>query len=573
MSMTDYRLLFENGLSEQELKELKKKLSDRAMGSSWTDYYWGAKCICKYDTDDFDPLLLSRAINDALKYGLSFRVNKELYLDAIKILASVYFQMAQYELVLNCLGSVLELDPMAPDWVFHDFITAQNRTGQIKRNLRRPGMFLEDLARNDDFSETTRKKQINILKEFFAGAALYVSKNPTAEVALDELREAAHLYGLTDSQEWKALEDACGGKSVKVAITAPESSERPSAYEEGSKKTISRKTTIPKEARPLVISLFPDEDAPTEDDGMQKKYEELLKKLDATQKELDKKTQELSSAGATLAELSSANENLRTIVAKYQADMSDYEAAIQAKEEEIHDIQERLRHVQKGTEEQKLLQAQIVEAQKQQKEMTSQFEALREALADSEGKLKATSEQLALRAKENKALRDELEKYRQESTKPITGDIAAEIKARYTKYIYITTDRLAKWLSKKLKVFRDWWESCVIGVLSNDQVLYATEHHYSSLEEFDLAALLRILKKNWYKLGTYGFMPHSSRECLDQMFDVRNRWAHFNTAPPSKEEIVGDLAIIEEFLSFLNCDTDTQKEVSKFAVEVGKMSL
>ena len=573
--MRDYKSLYEKGISQIELDELKKSIIKGDLGTSWQDYYWGAKCICTYDSDDFDPAVLSKAINKSLKYGLSFRVNKSMYLDAIKILASVYSQMAQYELVLNCLGSVIELDPEAPDWVFHDFVTAQNRTDNIKRNLRKPGMFLEDLSRNDASSEEIRKKQSNIFKEFLAGSIIFLVNNPNAEVAMDELRQAAIIYGVIDTREWNTFEDACKGKVSPTTINVVKQVEEKPAIEPVSfSKPKPRPQTIPREARPLVISLFPEDNNPKTDtdEEMAKKYSELLEMLNATKKELDKKTKELTAAGSTLAQLSDANDGLRSSIEKYQADMSDYETAISEKEEEIKRIQDRLSHVQKGTEEQKVLQRQVAEAKKQQEEMSSKYEGLRAALDDSEKKLKSAGEQLESRIRENRALKEELDKIRKEGSHLLAGNKAAEIKGRYTTYIYITTDCLAKWLSKRLTKYNGWWENCVISVLSNDQVLYATENHYSSLEEFDLAALLRIMKKNWNRLSSYSFMPHSSRNCLDQMFDVRNRWAHFNTTPPSKEEMVNDLSIICEFLSFLNCDSATQKEVARFAVEIGKMT-
>jgi len=194
-------------------------------------------------------------------------------------------------------------------------------------------------------------------------------------------------------------------------------------------------------------------------------------------------------------------------------------------------------------------------------------------LTASQARLKAAGEQLKNTADENKALKEELERLKKANAKPMKGNKAAQLMGDYSKYIYITTEKLSKWLTRNLKVFREWWEDCVISKLSNEQVMYATDGHFNSLDDFDLAALLRILSKNWKRLKKYNFMPDSAKDNLDQMFEVRNRWAHFNSTPPSKDDMVGDLAVISEFLSFLNCDREILQEVSRFAEEVEKMEI
>ena len=69
--MNTYEQQFESEPSAEKLDEIKRLLKSETAGTAWETYYWGAKCIVKYDTEDFEPGLLSRAMNAALKYGLS----------------------------------------------------------------------------------------------------------------------------------------------------------------------------------------------------------------------------------------------------------------------------------------------------------------------------------------------------------------------------------------------------------------------------------------------------------------------------------------------------------------------
>ena len=563
--MNRYEELYKSEPSALEVEKIKAELEKENASSSWEDYYWGAKCISKYDTANINPKLLAFMVNEALRYGLTYRTNKNCYLDAIKILANMYGLLGQHQLLLNCLNSVLELDTEAPDWVYHDLVAAQNRTKMIKRNLRKPKMFLSDLAHNDGDKAATKKKQVNIFKEFLAAGIVYLSENPDAEVDVDSLKETVGLYGLETSKEWKTFLDACNGKvsqqikdNVEIIEEEKEDNEPTAGVSSG--------------RRPLIISLFPEDDA--EDDkitDMEKKYQELVERLSATQKELDSKKKELEQAGSTLDKLTEANSSLEASVKKHQSDMTDYERELASKTQEIADLEKRLISAKNGSSEKEELEKQLQSSRAQQKEMSAQIDAVKVALQESESRLKSAGEQIQRSAAENKALRDELEKAKSEK-KEFSTNKAATIRGRCKTLEYITTEKLAKWLKKQLSYFNGYWEKCVIDKLSPDQASKAMEGHYSTLEEFDLAALLRIFDKNWSRLSQNNFLSTSDRECVGQMFSVRNNLAHSNVAPISKDELLEDLAIMSSFLEIINASAES-KEVAQYAVEISKMEL
>lgn len=66
-------------------------------------------------------------------------------------------------------------------------------------------------------------------------------------------------------------------------------------------------------------------------------------------------------------------------------------------------------------------------------------------------------------------------------------------------YLHDCSTLLIKWLGAMLpRVSNNWWQDCVIDRLSFNQRAIVDENKISKLNEFDLAALLRIADKNWY---------------------------------------------------------------------------
>ena len=72
----------------------------------------------------------------------------------------------------------------------------------------------------------------------------------------------------------------------------------------------------------------------------------------------------------------------------------------------------------------------------------------------------------------------------------------------------------------------DWWTTTVLDVLSVQQRLHAQEAGWTSLDDLDLAALLRVTDRNWELLKRGGYLAYESRNWLKEALTVRNRWAH-----------------------------------------------
>lgn len=109
-------------------------------------------------------------------------------------------------------------------------------------------------------------------------------------------------------------------------------------------------------------------------------------------------------------------------------------------------------------------------------------------------------------------------------------------------YLHKATKALAAWLRVMLpKSGADWWNECVLSNLSDKQRDMAEQRGITKIDEFDLAALLRITDRSWYTMRAYAYLPTSEREVIRDMFIVRNNWAHCSAELPGKDIIITDI--------------------------------
>ena len=72
----------------------------------------------------------------------------------------------------------------------------------------------------------------------------------------------------------------------------------------------------------------------------------------------------------------------------------------------------------------------------------------------------------------------------------------------------------------------DWWQTGVVSALSYQQRQVVQERGWTSLDQLDLAALLRLVDGNWDLLRQRAQLSYESRHWLKEATSVRNRLAH-----------------------------------------------
>ena len=216
--MRDYEELYRQNIppTPKTLRKIKEAFGEGSKEKGWENWFWAAKCLCKYDIDTYDGRLVGNMVNEAIRLGLTYRRDPALYLEAVQILVTVSTRLEEYEDVVNYLASILDSEPGSPDRIYHDFVTAQMHTRDIRRMLKYPRRFLENLGHNDAGDSDTFRKQRRIFEDFLLQGAAYLSQNHGAPVDEGMLLDAANLYGCAQTRKWELFREAAEGKLVSL---------------------------------------------------------------------------------------------------------------------------------------------------------------------------------------------------------------------------------------------------------------------------------------------------------------------------------------------------------------------
>ena len=115
---------------------------------------------------------------------------------------------------------------------------------------------------------------------------------------------------------------------------------------------------------------------------------------------------------------------------------------------------------------------------------------------------------------------------------------------------------LAQWLEDKIaNINDDWWKLCVLPSLSYQQQQRVSISNITTLSQFDLAAILRIIDKNWFQLASQCLLDNETRSYLKELQLIRNRWAHTSCEEISADDIYRDVDTIIRLAKKLNLDS------------------
>lgn len=100
----------------------------------------------------------------------------------------------------------------------------------------------------------------------------------------------------------------------------------------------------------------------------------------------------------------------------------------------------------------------------------------------------------------------------------------------------------------------DWWSDCVISQLTFQQRRIVDEKSINSLDQLDLAGLLRILDRNWHDITANQSLPFEARTWLKEAQSIRNRWAHLPPGGLDPEDRYRDLDTIWRLMKVLGAE-------------------
>jgi ERCC4-related helicase len=138
------------------------------------------------------------------------------------------------------------------------------------------------------------------------------------------------------------------------------------------------------------------------------------------------------------------------------------------------------------------------------------------------------------------------------------------IVGKMNEYLLSASQGLAIWLDKYLPQKDDWWIRYVLDKLSDNQKRLVYQYGWTNLTDLDLSALLRVADRNWHVISQKYFLNYSERDCLKEMFTVRNRWAHCSTEPIPFSQIIKDLETLKFFYGQIEVSKKNPEDLAKF---------
>jgi ATP-dependent helicase HepA len=130
--------------------------------------------------------------------------------------------------------------------------------------------------------------------------------------------------------------------------------------------------------------------------------------------------------------------------------------------------------------------------------------------------------------------------------------------------IRIATTATCEFLEKSLpKLSSNWWDEHVIQRLSFHQSRVAEERRFSTLQQFDFAAMLRIVDQNWRELSDCMNLPREGRNWVKELMTIRNKWSHLSTEEMPPSELYRDADTLERFLLMIGSEQVTLDEVER----------
>ena len=136
-------------------------------------------------------------------------------------------------------------------------------------------------------------------------------------------------------------------------------------------------------------------------------------------------------------------------------------------------------------------------------------------------------------------------------------------------FMHRLAEQMSGWLRTRLpKLTDEWWRELVynnLSLLQRDQV---DQKNITELKGLDLAALLRVVDRNWFVITSSWFVNNKERQKIKDMMGVRNSWAHITSEELSKEKVIIDVEIIIELMQAFDAKMSDTRDMEVFIMDV-----
>jgi hypothetical protein len=109
----------------------------------------------------------------------------------------------------------------------------------------------------------------------------------------------------------------------------------------------------------------------------------------------------------------------------------------------------------------------------------------------------------------------------------------------------------------------NWWQSCVVAKADKDDVRIINEKGKTSLDELDIAILLKIMIRNWNGLSALHKHKFTAKKMnlVRSVREIRNKTMHLTVKDIADENFGSDFETLKRFAEFIGTDMDYSVEM------------
>ncbi|MGR3220758.1 MAG: Swt1 family HEPN domain-containing protein [Candidatus Anammoxibacter sp.] len=130
------------------------------------------------------------------------------------------------------------------------------------------------------------------------------------------------------------------------------------------------------------------------------------------------------------------------------------------------------------------------------------------------------------------------------------------ITGKMTELLMESTKAISNFLNKQLpKTSSNWWNGKVLPSLTERQRDHLYRRKDNKLEQLDLAALLRVITRNWKDISARARIPYEVDTYFRELgIIIRNRWAHTNSEGVPLKDVRRDIDTIKRIMTAIKAD-------------------
>ncbi|MBQ9611459.1 MAG: DEAD/DEAH box helicase family protein, partial [Lachnospiraceae bacterium] len=141
--------------------------------------------------------------------------------------------------------------------------------------------------------------------------------------------------------------------------------------------------------------------------------------------------------------------------------------------------------------------------------------------------------------------------------------------SKMNEYMFRLNQQIGGWLEKKLpKITDGWWQDLVFNNLSPLQRETVLRNDIHEIKGLDLAALLRVLDRNWFVITSTFFINNKERGNIRTMQEIRNTWAHITPNDISKARVIDDVNVIIALMQAFDASMKDTRDMENFIFDV-----